>query len=144
MTKPSGAIKPCVSCGTLFAVGSPREGGRYKYCSERCKRREWNKRTRDYRSAWMSDARYHGYDSLREWVRKMKAIEYLGGCCADCGYATDLRAFEFDHVRGKSGSIHQFLRYTWAKLKAELDKCDLVCGSCHNIRTEIRRAASAA
>lgn len=32
----------------------------------------------------------------------------------------------------------------WAKIQPELDKCQLVCGSCHNIRTAARYHAARA
>ncbi len=75
-----------------------------------------------------------------------QAIEYLGGVCKDCGYKTDLRALEFDHVpepRRGGYAIGHYLTYTWVKLKEQLDKCELVCANCHAIRTATRRTAGA-
>jgi hypothetical protein len=65
------------------------------------------------------------------------------GTCADCGSCPPVRA-QFDHVpaRGpKLGDISTLLgKWTgWAKLRAELAKCDLVCGHCHWQRTMQRR-----
>jgi hypothetical protein len=73
---------------------------------------------------------------------RLQAIELLGGECLDCGWAGDPDGFEFDHLpeRGmpdRTVGMHR----SWVRIKAELKKCELVCGTCHNIRTARRRAA---
>ena len=77
-------------------------------------------------------------------MRYYQAVEYLGGCCKDCGYKTNLNALQFDHVEGKKPDekyISLCLTLSWARLKVELDKCELVCANCHCIRTAIRRGS---
>ena len=72
----------------------------------------------------------------RRWMqaRRNKAIEYLGSSCADCGSSDRL---EFDHkVRElKAANIATLLSRKWEVLKAELDKCQLLCGDCHLLKT---------
>jgi hypothetical protein len=71
-------------------------------------------------------------------------IVYLGGTCVDCGYNNHLDGFEFDHVPEKGQKLNSVSRLIrgayddWEAIKAELDKCELVCGTCHNIRTAAR------
>ena len=70
---------------------------------------------------------------------KYKAIEYLGGKCYDCGLVSNFRAvYDFHHRNPEEkefdpGSI---LHYSWKRIVAELDKCDLLCANCHRIRHE--------
>lgn len=76
---------------------------------------------------------------------RMDAIVYLGGICCDCGYKEDLRALQFDHVahertRGER-TVASSLCFSWPKIQALLDDCELVCANCHAIRTAKRREA---
>lgn len=69
-----------------------------------------------------------------EWRRrtKLKLIRYKGGRCQECGY-DDLRfprAFDFHHRSGKDFAISG-RTIAFNKLRAEVDKCDLLCCRCH-------------
>jgi 5-methylcytosine-specific restriction endonuclease McrA len=65
---------------------------------------------------------------------KLKAIEYKGGKCNRCGYYKSVYALQFHHIDpaekdfniGQKGSTR-----AWATVKAELDKCVLLCANCH-------------
>lgn len=50
---------------------------------------------------------------------------------------------EFDHVTGtKSFDVGQCLpRYAWESILDEIEKCEVVCASCHRRRTARRRGA---
>lgn len=75
-------------------------------------------------------------DRVKNWRKnlKQKAIDYKGGECCKCGYKKCNAALEFHHLDpdqkdfaiGSSGHTR-----SWAKVKAELDKCILVCSNCH-------------
>ncbi|CAN5647456.1 hypothetical protein BH20ACI4_BH20ACI4_35300 [soil metagenome] len=63
---------------------------------------------------------------------KLKAVEYKGGKCSNCGYNKCVGALDFHHlnpqkkdftISGNSGK--------WENLKIELDKCILLCKNCH-------------
>jgi formate-dependent nitrite reductase cytochrome c552 subunit len=61
--------------------------------------------------------------------------------CVDCGL-TDLVVLEFDHVRGvKVGDVSALVGsgYPWAKIEAEIAKCDVRCANCHRRVTVERR-----
>lgn len=66
---------------------------------------------------------------------KLKAIEYLGGKCVNCGYQGCPAAFDFHHrdpsLKDMSISVMLRRHSYWDELKIELDKCDLVCATCH-------------
>jgi hypothetical protein len=56
--------------------------------------------------------------------------------CADCGYRENAVALQFDHVRGqKTFDIAHAVGVGWARIMAEIEKCDVVCANCHAIRT---------
>lgn len=76
----------------------------------------------------------------RSWV-----LAYLKGkSCTDCGI-TDIRVLEFDHVRGEKWmAIADAVArgYNLDRIRAEVDKCELVCCNCHHLRTCARRGDS--
>jgi transcription elongation factor Elf1 len=66
--------------------------------------------------------------------RKIKslAIEYKGGRCQICGYNKYPGALDLHHLYGKKFGIgDKGYTRSWEKVKAELDKCILVCANCH-------------
>lgn len=74
--------------------------------------------------------------------RRRRALDLLGGRCANCGVTEGL---EFDHVdpTSKSFTITARLSGRWDALQAELAKCQLLCASCHDEKTWTHRRASA-
>jgi hypothetical protein len=70
----------------------------------------------------------------RRRVVKLKAIEYKGGKCQNCGYFKCVDALEFHHTSPgeKDFSISGTgVTRSWDKIKVELDKCILLCANCH-------------
>lgn len=68
-------------------------------------------------------------------LTKFKCVEYLGGCCKQCGWKDCLWGLEFHHRDEikKSFTINEHYCSSWNKLKGELDKCDLLCANCHRL-----------
>lgn len=68
-------------------------------------------------------------------LRRIKqfSIEYLGGKCAICGYDICHAALHFHHIdpSQKNFAISTHRCFKFESLKAELDKCILVCANCH-------------
>ncbi len=62
------------------------------------------------------------------------AIEYKGGRCQICGYSKYQGALDLHHIdpSDKDFALGQ-KGYTrsWEKIQAELDKCILLCATCH-------------
>jgi hypothetical protein len=56
--------------------------------------------------------------------------------CVDCG-EDDFCVLDFDHVKGKAGSVVRLARYgyAWSKIRAEIAKCVVRCANCHRRRT---------
>ena len=68
--------------------------------------------------------------------RKIKAmaIEYKGNKCLLCGYNRFAGALELHHINSDKkefGIGDKGYTRSWEKVKAELDKCVLLCANCH-------------
>lgn len=65
--------------------------------------------------------------------RKAEAVAYKGGRCLRCGYAGSVAVFDFHHVEPdkKLFEIARMKKRSFGFIKAELDKCVLLCANCH-------------
>jgi 5-methylcytosine-specific restriction endonuclease McrA len=70
---------------------------------------------------------------MRQHLIKTKAVEYKGSKCQVCGYSKYTGALEFHHLdpKEKDFAISSSKVGKWDKIKAELDKCVLLCSNCH-------------
>lgn len=67
---------------------------------------------------------------------KELAVEYKGGKCEHCKIVYHPAVLEFHHrdPGNKDFAIGgQSACKAWAKVKAELDKCDMLCANCHRL-----------
>lgn len=65
--------------------------------------------------------------------RKAQATEYLGGYCAHCG-VDDITLLDFHHTSRKDKEYQisaKLKRFSFKRLRKELDKCILLCANCH-------------
>lgn len=94
----------------------------------------------EYEKDWASKNRQSGRDAVaRNQLKKRKIIDQikLDRGCMDCGYNKYPFVLQFDHVRGQK----QFTIGTsignrpLQALLDEIEKCDVVCGNCHAVRT---------
>ena len=72
--------------------------------------------------------------SKRRRRLKEMVVEYKGGKCIICGYKKYVGAFDLHHKDEKTktfGLSTRGLTRSWGKIKAEADKCILVCANCH-------------
>lgn len=96
-----------------------------KYCSGKCKNLHAQLHPR---------ARFNPAEAIFAWRHrvKLRAIQYKGGCCQVCGYNRCSRALTFHHLSPthKNFNINGSTR-AWCLIKAELDKCLLLCANCH-------------
>ena len=67
--------------------------------------------------------------------RKLDAIEYLGGRCSGCLEEYHPSVYEFHHIDPltKDRDPSKMLSLSPVRLKAELDKCRLLCANCHRL-----------
>ncbi len=72
--------------------------------------------------------------SERRQKLKIMLIEYKGNSCAICGYDKCPAAFDLHHIdknKKEFGFAIGGMTRAWEKVKAEADKCLLVCSNCH-------------
>ena len=62
--------------------------------------------------------------------------------CADCGGRWPAIVMEFDHLPGTEKLIDigaaPARKWGWRKILAEIAKCEVVCPTCHRVRTDRR------
>jgi hypothetical protein len=78
--------------------------------------------------------------SMRRAEVREKIVDYLREHpCVDCG-ETDIVILEFDHVGNKVADIAVYAGggRSWARVKAEIDKCEVRCANCHRRKTRER------
>jgi hypothetical protein len=66
--------------------------------------------------------------------KKLFAVEQFGGKCQICGYNKCIDALEFHHIDEKTkeeSPSYIIMRWSWKRVKLELDKCVLLCANCH-------------
>ena len=77
-----------------------------------------------------------GCDKARVAARirriRAEAVGYAGGKCVGCGYDRCVGALEFHHrdPAGKDFILNRARSFS-ERMKAEIDKCDLLCANCH-------------
>lgn len=73
---------------------------------------------------------------VRRYQIKQAAIDYKGGCCLECKQVVHSAAFEFHHRNSemKDFEIGPCANRSMKSIKAELDKCDLLCATCHRTK----------
>jgi len=73
------------------------------------------------------------YVNKRRFKLRVKIIQYLGGKCILCGYSNCYGALDAHHVDSstKLFNISGAHSKSWESIKAELDKCILICSNCH-------------
>ena len=78
------------------------------------------------------------------WLREQKKEYLRNHPCVDCGF-TDIRALQFDHVRGnkKMAVGHMMRTYSWDTILKEIEKCEVRCANYHSIVTHERRESEA-
>lgn len=75
-------------------------------------------------------------EHVRAWLVDLKDTP-----CADCGRRFPPEAMDFDHLEGKRGNVSRMAHSVGMDaLRKEVDKCEVVCATCHRIRTAARRA----
>lgn len=76
--------------------------------------------------AWSPEKFQKHYDS-----RKRRLIAMAGGACVKCGAIDDL---EFHHKdkSTKVANLTNLVRHRWSTVLSELEKCELLCASCHD------------
>jgi hypothetical protein len=78
-------------------------------------------------------AGHYAYRNTR--ARFLRSVKLTCGCI-DCGYREEAARLHFDH---RNGTVKLFnpsdgVKRPWSVLLAEIEKCEIRCGSCHSRR----------
>ena len=87
-------------------------------------------------------ARIYKYIAERRAEVGQKIIDYLRAHpCVDCG-ERDIVVLEFDHIGEKVADVSVYAGggRTWARVKSEIEKCEVRCANCHRRKTRERSA----
>ena len=101
-------------------------------CKQEKLEKDFYKRENDKPQSKCKDC--HNEYCIDRWKkRKLKAIEYKGGKCCECGYSKYYGALEFHHLdpNEKDMDWNKMRKTSWSNIKIELDKCVLLCANCH-------------
>src|SRR5262245_65489272 len=73
------------------------------------------------------------WKKARATLRKSLLIEFLGGCCYQCGYSGCASAFDFHHrdPDDKIKAVSKLFDGRVERLIEEACKCVLLCARCH-------------
>ena len=69
----------------------------------------------------------------RRFKLKNKIIEYKGNKCQSCGYDRCKSALELHHLDASNKEFSMSGNHcrSWKIIKAEIDKCTMLCANCH-------------
>jgi hypothetical protein len=82
----------------------------------------------------MTDKELASY-SKKQFKQRLKEIKESSGCF-DCGETNHI-VLDFDHLKDKKYNVSRMIHdgFSWAAIKKEIAKCEVVCANCHRIRT---------
>jgi hypothetical protein len=85
----------------------------------------------------MSAKKMPVYDK-QQFKKRLSEIKEESGC-VDCGVSNHI-ILDFDHLHDKKYNISRMIHdgFSWAAIKKEIAKCEVVCANCHRIRTHRR------
>lgn len=74
-------------------------------------------------------------NNIKRFSHKQDAVNYLGGKCKRCGFNEDIEFLHFHHLdpSDKKYEISKFISKGFNFVRAELNKCILLCKNCHAI-----------
>ena len=137
------SLRPCGRCGGWLPVDQFHRRGATGYIAwcKSCRKAhdaKYHARNRDHLIA----QKRRRLDGIVAWMRAQKDKP-----CMDCGGTFHPAAMTFDHPPGadKRDDIATLAKRTSiASVRAEIEKCELVCANCHAVRTFNRREAAKA
>ena len=77
----------------------------------------------------------------QQFKKRLSEIKEASGC-TDCGETNPI-VLDFDHLKDKKYNVSRMIHdgFSWAAIKKEIAKCEVVCANCHRIRTHNRLTA---
>lgn len=128
--------------GSRVYLRSIIDDGRTKYCAKcACTKTVaefyGNRARRDGLSVYCG-ACHLAFTREEERRQRNVAVDHLGGCCVECGYGTDRRALQFDHVNGGGRAERDRGTRGRALYKAvmtdDVGRYQLLCSNCNVLK----------
>src|SRR6476659_3050257 len=92
-------------------------------------------RDKEKYNAYLAEYMRKQYAENVKWVRALKVERG----CAECGYNEHHAGLEFDHREGRDGdttrTIARLMGKNRKRIEQEIALCEVVCKTCHGIRT---------
>lgn len=136
---PTRRCNKCKALKTITEFPIRTGAKRHGICKE-CFRAYSRTHYKKYRQRYLDRAAAQRAE-LIAWVRNLKKSTP----CADCKLHFPYYVMDFDHLDGdeKAFGIAIAIQhsYSWRRLRAEIEKCEIVCANCHRIRTFQRMMA---
>ena len=90
----------------------------------------------EYKRKWYASNQERRSKKHRESFRlkKLQAIEYMGGMCADCKKQYPPYVYQFHHLNPDEKDFNPSSAGSFKSMKPELDKCIMLCANCHMVR----------
>lgn len=138
-------MRSCSVCGVSKATSEyyfrnkqkQRLHSQCKQCYLEKRRTVWRQYYHKHGSKYRENAVLRNR-KLKQELREKMANYLIGKSCSLCGN-TDPRVLEFDHINPheKSFAIAFGISsvYSWNKMLAEIEKCQILCANCHKIKT---------
>lgn len=80
------------------------------------------------------------YDKKQSQIRSIENKKWMNNLkieqgCACCGYREHPEGLDFDHLYDKKFNIGRGGTLSRKRLEKEIKKCQILCGTCHHIKT---------
>jgi len=128
-------MKTCYRCKVEqpkenFTASSKSKDGLHSWCKG-CKRSKYLEDAERVKARTKARNQRQS-EIISEIVREAKSAP-----CSDCGKSYPPYVMDFDHRRDKSFNISEARRrgYSIESIRAEIEKCEVVCSNCHRERT---------
>lgn len=127
-------MKTCSRCKQEKPLGEFAKRGKEKYhshcrpCGRKMSRQHYQKNKSKYIAR---------NNKIKSETRK-KYWEYLQTIACSCG-ENHPAALDFDHLVDKKMSVCKMVHYgySWASIKKEIAKCQVLCANCHRKKTAL-------
>lgn len=132
-TRDNRMIRECPKCGPKDeSCFNKKTGDRLQSLCRECSNKTSADHYQNNKDLYKLRKRTHR-EIVRNYINDFKKDKP----CADCGIVYPLCVMEFDHQRDKRFEIAVAATrgYSLESVKAEIEKCELVCANCHRIRT---------
>jgi hypothetical protein len=129
----------CTKCEQVLDISffSPKTNSPrgFDYWCKGCR----NSYKQEYYADNLEDSRAYINDKRQDRIQWFWSLKE-GKSCVDCAHIYEPYCMDYDHLGDKINSVSRMVLENASKKKIleEIDKCELVCCLCHNIRTQKR------